>query len=258
MYGEPPFRIAVVHGGPGAGGEMAPVARELARDRGVLEPIQTATSLEGQVDEVRCALEKCGDPPIVLIGFSWGAWLGFILAGSHPILVEKLILVSSGPFEERYAKMLYETRVRRLGALDGEAFDAAISALNDPATEDKDAALTRLGALSRIADTFSPIDEDLAEAEVIGPRADVFQGVWQEAARLRRRGALLALGEEIRCPVVAIHGDYDPHPARGVEAPLSMVLEHFRFILLPRCGHKPWIERHAKDRFFEVLKSELS
>jgi len=40
-YGKPPFRVAVIHGGPGAGGEMAPVVRELASDCGVLEPIQT-------------------------------------------------------------------------------------------------------------------------------------------------------------------------------------------------------------------------
>ena len=31
-YGEPPFGVAVIHGGPGAGGEMAPVARVLAYD----------------------------------------------------------------------------------------------------------------------------------------------------------------------------------------------------------------------------------
>ena len=43
----------VVHGGPGACGEMAPVARRLASARGVLEPIQTALSLEGQVEELR-------------------------------------------------------------------------------------------------------------------------------------------------------------------------------------------------------------
>lgn len=47
IYGQSPFTLAVIHGGPGAGGEMAPVARELASARGVLEPIQTATSLEG-------------------------------------------------------------------------------------------------------------------------------------------------------------------------------------------------------------------
>lgn len=42
IWGKAPFTVAVIHGGPGAGGEMAPVARKLACDYGVLEPIQTA------------------------------------------------------------------------------------------------------------------------------------------------------------------------------------------------------------------------
>ncbi|MGA9187011.1 MAG: hypothetical protein WB014_00230 [Methanosarcina sp.] len=37
-YGNLPFTVAVIHGGPGAPGEMAPVARELASCRGVLDP----------------------------------------------------------------------------------------------------------------------------------------------------------------------------------------------------------------------------
>ena len=69
-YGEAPFNVAVVHGGPGAAGEMAPVARELASDCGVLEPLQTAASLDGQVEELKAVLEKNADIPVTLIGFS--------------------------------------------------------------------------------------------------------------------------------------------------------------------------------------------
>jgi hypothetical protein len=50
-YGKSPYEVAVVHGGPGAPGEMAPVAKELSLLTGVLEPLQTADSLEGQVRE---------------------------------------------------------------------------------------------------------------------------------------------------------------------------------------------------------------
>jgi len=38
-YGAAPFDVAVIHGGPGAIGEMAPVARELALLFGVLAGI---------------------------------------------------------------------------------------------------------------------------------------------------------------------------------------------------------------------------
>jgi len=38
-YGKAPFKTAVIHGGPGGSGEMAPVARELSSTRGILEPL---------------------------------------------------------------------------------------------------------------------------------------------------------------------------------------------------------------------------
>jgi hypothetical protein len=79
-YGKPPFRIAVLHGGPGAPGYMAPVARELCTICGVLEPLQTATSLEGQLQELWTALKENGDPPVTLIGSSWGAMFGYIFS----------------------------------------------------------------------------------------------------------------------------------------------------------------------------------
>jgi pimeloyl-ACP methyl ester carboxylesterase len=86
---------------------------------------------------------------------------------------------------------------------------------------------------------------------------DVHRKVWGEARRLRSGGGLLALGRKIGCPVVAIHGDYDPHPAEGVKVPLSGVLADFRFILLEKCGHRPWLERAARDRFYGILREEV-
>ena len=64
-------------------------------------------------------------------------------------------------------------------------------------------------------------------------------------------------GKKIQCHVVAIHGDYDPHSAEGVQKPLTVILKDFRFILLKNCGHKPWIERWARDEFYQILKDEL-
>ena len=77
------------------------------------------------------------------------------------------------------------------------------------------------------------------------------------SSELRSSGKLLELGREICCQVVAIHGDYDPHPFEGVRDPLSRVLKDFRFILLEKCGHRPWIEREAKERFYEILRNEI-
>lgn len=256
-YGEAPFNVAVIHGGPGAGGEMAPVARELAPGWGVLEPLQTATSLEGQVEELRTVLETYADLPVILIGFSWGAWLSFIVTAHYPRLVRKLILVGSGPYEEKYVARLQETRLSRLSEEERIEFESLIRALGDPATEDKDRLLARLGALAAKTDEYDPIMDESDAFDLVGTQGDVFQPVWQEAVELRRSGQLLALGKHIRCPVVAIHGDYDPHPAEGVQKPLSAILKSFRFIRLKNCGHKPWIERGARDEFYAILKEEL-
>lgn len=106
MHGHPPLDVAVVHGGPGAPGEMAPVARELARAHGVLEPPQTASTLRGQVVEIEAALRGNGHLPVTLIGHSWGAMPGFILAAQRPSLVKKLILVSSGYSKESMQNIL--------------------------------------------------------------------------------------------------------------------------------------------------------
>lgn len=253
-YGKAPFKVAIVHGGPGAAGEMAPVARELASSWGVLEPIQTKSSLEGQIEELRTVLEKNGDLPITLIGFSWGAWLGFIFAANYPVFAKKLILIGSGPFEEKYAERIQETRLNRLSEKEKAEVKSLLQVLDNPVAEDKSAAFARFGALFSKADAYDPI---IDESEVIDYDPDIYQSVWKDGAEMRRSGKLLQLGKHIKCPVVAIHGDYDPHPAEGVQKPLTIILKSFRFILLKDCGHKPWIERQARDRFYRILKEEL-
>jgi pimeloyl-ACP methyl ester carboxylesterase len=249
-----PFNVAVIHGGPGAPGEMAPVARELASEWGVLEPFQTAASIKGQVEELKNVLEKEAELPVTLIGFSWGAWLGFIAAADYPSLVKKLILIGSGGYEEKYAAGIHQTRLSRLSEEERKEIETLIEILDNPAAEDKKEAFERLGELCSKADAYEPM---MCESEIIDCRADIFQSVWKEAAEMRSSGRLLELGKKVDCPVVAIHGDYDPHLAEGVEKPLSVVLEGFKFILLENCGHKPWIERQARDKFYNVLREEL-
>lgn len=254
LYGAAPYMVAVVHGGPGAPGTMAPVARELASLWGVLEPLQTATSLDGQIEELRDALATHGDLPVTLIGSSWGAMLGFLLAARHPALVRKLILVGSGVYEERYAAAIEQTRLQRLSEDARIQVRALTDALGDPTVVDKDVPFARLGALFTRADAYDPLHLD---TEVIEAQYLVYQQVWPEVQALRARGALLEAGLHIVCPVVAIHGDYDPHPSAGIREPLSRTVQDFRFILLERCGHLPWIERWARDDFFRVLRAEL-
>jgi pimeloyl-ACP methyl ester carboxylesterase len=254
IYGHRPFTVAVIHGGPGAPGEMAPVARELASVTGVLEPLQTKDSLEGQVQELHTLLKENGDLPLTLIGWSWGAMLSFIFTARFSSFVRTLVLIGSGPFEEKYAANIVGDRLTRLSEEERvEAFEL-IEIINDPATLDKNTPMARLGELFTKADTYDPLPH---KNEVLEFSEEINRRVWAQAKDLRISGELLELGTAVRCPVLAIHGDYDPHLAEGVQEPLSRVLKDFRFILLEKCGHEPWIEKFAKDKFYEILRKEL-
>lgn len=251
-HGSAPFSVAVVHGGPGAAGGMAPVARELARRRGVLEPLQAAASVDGQAVELCAILEGHAALPAALVGHSWGAWLSLIVAARWPGLVKKLILVGCGPLEERYAPAVMATRLGRLSPGAADEFRALVDTMGRSGAPPGGEALARLGQILAAADGFDTLPGDEAALD-----DGIYRAVWAEAAALRRRGGLVAAARRVRCPVVAIHGDYDPHPAEGVEGPMSENVRDFRFILLERCGHEPWRERFARDRFFRVLDEEL-
>jgi pimeloyl-ACP methyl ester carboxylesterase len=253
-YGDPPYSIAVIHGGPGALGEMAPVARELSRTYGVLEPLQTASTLVGQLRELRDLLESFSSRPVTLIGHSWGAMLGYLFTAQNPPLIKKLILVASGVFDEAYAPQVTATRMSRLTAKERGKLHAIMERLNDPGIPDKDALLMRYVEIFSRTDLFDPFPK---ATELVQYDYASFEQAWRDMERLRASGALLAYGRQITCPVVAVHGDYDPHPADGVMVPLSRIVRDFRFILLDRCGHYPWRERHARERFYEVLTGEL-
>jgi pimeloyl-ACP methyl ester carboxylesterase len=256
-YGKSPYNVVLLHGGPGAPGEMAPVARELAPAHGILEPMQTHATLEGQLGELRVILEREADLPVTLVGYSWGAILGYLFAARYPALVAKLILVSSGVFEDEYVDRIKENRLKRLDDRDRMVLDDLLKALNDPGSRgkvEKDAVFARLGMLLEKADAYDPVPH---QNDVIAYQHEVFEGVWGDAQELRLKGMLLEEGAGIKCPVVAIHGDYDPHPHEGVAKPLSGILSDFRFVILEKCGHHPWYERLAKDDFYAALKREL-
>lgn len=256
MYGNAPYGVVLVHGGPGASGEMAPVARKLSSTYGygVIEPLQTKDSVRKQVEELRTAIEENGSIPVILIGWSWGAWLSYILAASHPFLVKKLILVSSGPFEKKYVDQIMETRLNRMNQKQKDELQNLINHLADSETENKQELFERFGKLFDKVDSFSPTEHD---SETIEFSPNIYNKVWSEAAELRESGKILTMAKRIQCPIVAIHGDYDPHPAEGIIEPLSKNIKNFKFILIEHCGHKPWAEKEAETEFYNILNKEL-
>jgi pimeloyl-ACP methyl ester carboxylesterase len=253
-YGIEPFSVAVIHGGPGAPGYMKPVAEELSGYFGVIEPFQSANTVDGQVEELGAILKINTNFPVTLIGHSWGAWLGVIFASENPNYVKKIILIGSGPYDDEYAQNINSTRLSRLSQKDVIELNKLKDELNGSNIKDKKDIFKKFGELSSKADYYKPIKFD---DEIIDYQPDIFQTVMREALYLRKSEKLLKMAGRVKCPVVAVHGDYDPHPYEGVEKLLSAAIRDFRFYLLKNCGHYPWNEAEAKEKFYEIIEKEL-
>lgn len=254
-YGNRPYSVAVLHGGPGYPGTIAPVAREIAPDFGVLEPLQAADTIDGQVAELAAVLQENADLPVILIGWSWGSTLALITAARHPDLVLKLILVCGASLEKKYRENLFADKLGRLSDDErAEVFSLQEIAYGDT-PGDKMASMTRLFEIFSKADSYELIPYS---DEVIEYQVDINRSVGIESHKLYAGSDLLRLLPDIKCPVVAINGDCDTRPAAGITEPLARVLKDFRSILLEKCGHMPWYEKYARDRFFTILREEIA
>ena len=224
--------ICLLHGGPGAPGGMAPVAREL---QDALEPHQRRSAGEPLTVAIHVAdLHDLVDEPPTLVGHSWGAMLALCYAAEHP--VDRLVLIGCGTFDETARAEL----IRRRKATDERAVD--------------DASMARLGRFYEIADAF----------DLIAPGALLacdFRGhieTWDDMMRLQADGTYPAAFGSITAPVTMLHGDHDPHPGRLIRDGLRPHIPHLEYVELERCGHTPWIERHAREDFFARLRACLT
>jgi pimeloyl-ACP methyl ester carboxylesterase len=115
-------------------------------------------------------------------------------------------------------------------------------------------------AFARLADlllTVDHLDPIVDSVEVVAHQLDVFTAVWGEVERRRAAGTLLDPARRLHGPVLVLHGDHDPHPLDGVVGPLRAITDDLRVEVLERCGHLPWLERGARERFLTTLRAAL-
>lgn len=218
-----PFAI-VLHGGPGAAGEMAPIARELADSFRVLEPFQRPSGAVPLTVATHIAdLRGLISPGAALVGFSWGAMLALAFAAAHPELAGPLVLIGCGTFDTSARARLRATIYER----------------------------QRQGLL--------PYSHDLlpAEPEPIEFDARAQQETWADMVRLQEESVYPAAFAAIRGPVLMLHGADDPHPGRRIHESLRPYLPQIEYREFRQCGHYPWLERAARDEFFATLKTWL-
>lgn len=249
IWGKLPLTTVILHGGPGAAGDVASLANELGEYFGVIEPFQTGATIQAQIDELSVVIEENATKPVVLIGHSWGAWLGFIFSSHHPELVKKLIMVGTPPFEDKDVALMRKIREDRISNHEKTQLAKITIGLK---TDPKES-FQKMGELMSKIDSYEllPIHDE------VDFRSDIYSSIWGEAEKMRKENHLLRLTNKISCPVIAIHGDYDPHPWQGVKIPLEERILDFRFIFLEKCGHYPWKEKFARESFLKKMIEEL-
>lgn len=252
-HGKEPYHIVVLHGGPGAAGSAFGLARLIAQEYGVLEPMQSKYTIMELEEELMEQIEENCSGKVILAGHSWGAWLAGLFAERFPDKVEKVILIGCGSLDEAYVSQIGERRKRNMSSEEAEEFDQILRQLEEGFGE-KDEYLRRLGEICDRADGYQEEEYLRDKAEVNG---DLYEKVWKEAAGLRKSGKLLERFGRISCPLVLIQGAVDPHPSEGVIQPLRERNVDIKSYVLEQCGHTPWREKYDREEFARVLFSEL-
>lgn len=258
-YGTSGPLIFVIHGGPGAPGSAAALARGLAPSFRVREPFQRGSpecagmargeplTVARHVADLDALVgEAPGERP-ALVGHSWGAMLALAYAAAHPDRVAALTLVGCGTFDETARARFRAVRDQRMNQAAVRRFHSLA------ALPDSDRRLEAMGEL------LQPVYSYDADAEEEGEPGDdrAHRETWDDMLRLEAAGVYPATFAAIDVPVIMLHGAYDPHPGGLIRASLAPHLPQLEYHEWERCGHYPWLERAVRADFFAVLSGWL-
>ena len=252
--------MVVIHGGPGAPGHMAPIARELASEFRVLEPLQrssgrgdgeTPLTVARHLEDLHEVIASfCGEEPVHLVGSSWGAMLALGYAAARPGRASGLVLIGCGTFDPA-ARERFETTLRE--RMD-ERLRARIDGLDDEIADPDE-------RLRIKAELLLPLySHDLISTDLQNERVDAraSRESWEDMLRLQDEGVYPAAFAAIDAPVLMLHGARDPHPGRMIRASLERHVPSLEYHEWESCGHFPWLEREARDDFYARLRSWFS
>jgi pimeloyl-ACP methyl ester carboxylesterase len=275
--------VIVLHGGPGAAGEAAGLAKGLADSFHVLEPWQrgsgdepltVATHVEDLhrliASEVEGALTPPGSakkaessrfkPRPALVGESWGAMLALAYAAAHPDSAGPIVLVGCGTFDKASRARLEATLEERTDEETRRGIECLAERYPDPGER-----FVKMHELTEPLYAFAA-DASLQRAAGSADNAAqppffdfrAYEQTWSDMLQLQDEGVYPAAFSAITSPVLMLHGTYDPHPGRMIRDSLLPYLPQLQYREFERCGHQPWMEKAVREEFFAALKDWLA
>lgn len=247
--------LMLLHGGPGAPGHLSLVGRTMSEEFRVLEPFERRSGREsltvrGHVEDfARVLRQHYGSDRSIVLGFSSGAILALAFAATHPERVRAVVIVSSATMDST-TRAEFKTRLNHRM---GEAAKRELERLRAMTDSDQ-----RLRLQSRAVMPSYFVDPITMETEDLWYDGRGHDETWQDMLRLQETGEHPAAFGRIRVPVLMVHGSEDPHPGTSIRASLKPYLPHLEYVELKDCGHYPWLERAAREPFFESLREWLN
>lgn len=259
-YGNRGPNVVVLHGGPGAQGSAAGLARALSDEFSVLEPLQRRSGIVpltvSQHVEDLAAIAPAGS---AIVGHSWGAMLGLSFAACFPDRLSSLALVGCGTYDE-------ECRAQfrlRLAALMDDATRSRLETLKLRAAMEvdphvRDAVVRQRGDLTMSIEAYELMDSANDPSDALQYDGGANAETWNDVLRLQREGIEPQRFSRISSPVLMLHGYSDPHPGAATRDLLRRFIPHLQYAEFEKCGHQPWKEQHARHPFLAALLSWLS
>ncbi len=254
-YGQSGPLVVLLHGGPGAPGSVAPVARDLSDSFRVLEPLQRTSddgplNVQQHIDDLEQVIAAwCSWTKPVLLGHSWGAMLALAYAAEFPDTVAGLVLVGCGTFDPESRAVMQSALKQRATPEFNSRLARVTRGVTDPDV--------RMCVLARFLDPLYTYDGLSEEDETEDYDSRGHEEAWNDMVRLQQEGVYPAAFKSISVPVLMLHGSWDPHPGRMTYETLSRHVPHLDYIELRDCGHYPWRERRARDEFYLRLRNWL-
>lgn len=252
-YGKKGPLVVVLHGGPAAVGDVAPLAEGLSASFRVVEPWQRGSgsvplTVARHVADLHELISDRDDGAApALIGHSWGAMLALCYAAEHPSQAGPIVLVGCGTFDQPARRRMQAMIEQRMD----EGLRARLSRVSrdiaDPADQ-----FVQSFKLTRHLFDFDAIDPYPDDNEFEPFDLQAHQQTWHDMTRLQDGGIYPRAFAAIDSPVLMLHGRYDPHPGEMIRDSLIPHIPHLEYHELERCGHNPWMEKLARDEFFSV------
>ncbi len=251
IYGGKGPPVIVLHGGPGAPGGSALLAKGLSHDFRVFEPWQrpssdTPLSVSVHISDLyHLICSRFSNEKPALVGESWGAMLALAYTAKHPASVGPIALVGCGTFDKHSRAVAHQIRKRRI-----------MEYIEKHSEHSPDLALNPDELMMKwheMTDTYAPDPMETKNRETEAFDMKAHTQTWHDMLRCQEQGIYPQSFVSITSPVMMLHGSYDPHPGKMIRDNLKQYLPHLEYHEFEKCGHAPAIEKYAKKVFFSVI-----